>query len=395
MKYYLFVLTSALADFRRNKTRTILTSLGIMIGVFSVVMLMAIGLGLRSYLTQQFESLGTNTMYVMPGGITSGQDSGVRYTEQDAADFEDLPGVEFSIPYAELPTTATYGGKEFENASIISSAPQIFDAMGMELGEGRLFNTQDVDKRAKVAVIGVNVAEELYGTASNALDKQISFSGQRFKVIGLLKKTGVGFGNNSLDNYIVMPYKTGYAFANPDRKFMTVLVKAESEALVSQARFSITQELKKQYDEDDFEIMEQTDLLNTVNTIFGVVNAVLVAIAGISLVVGGIGIMNIMYVTVSERIKEIGIRRALGARKGDILSQFLFESTILSLFGGLMGLLLAFLIVLVVRAFFPAYIDAMTVGISLGVSSLIGIVFGVFPAKKAADLSPMEAIRYE
>lgn len=395
MKYYIFILKSAIADFRRNKTRTMLTSLGILIGVFSVVILIAIGLGLKLYLEQQFESLGSNTMYLMPGGMTSGQDSGIRFTEQDAAELERIPGVEFAIPYAELPTKASYGGKEYDEASLISSTPDAFGIFGMKIDNGRLFNQQDVDKRAKVAVIGLNVATELYGGKANALNKQINFSGQRFQVIGVLQPTGVGFGNNSLDNYIVIPYKTGYAFANPDRKFLTLVIKARSEELVSQVRFLVTQELKKEYEEDDFDILEQTDLLNTVNTIFGVVNAVLVSIAAISLVVGGIGIMNIMYVTVSERIKEIGIRRALGARKGDILYQFLFESTILSIFGGLLGLGLAFLVVLIVQQFFPAYIDAMSVALALGVSSLIGIVFGVFPAKKAADLSPIDAIRYE
>lgn len=395
MKYFFEVLKSSLSDFRRNKMRTFLTSLGILIGVLSVVLLMAVGLGLRKYIQQQFESLGANTIYVMPGGLTSGQDSGVRYTEQDAAEWERIPGIQYAIPYAELPTKASYGGKEYDEASVISSSYEIFEVMGMDIGIGRLFNQRDVDKRAKVAVVGKNVANELYGSAENALNKQLSFSGQRFKIIGVLAETGVGFGNSSLDNYIVIPYKTGYAFANPDRKFLTVVVKAENEDSVSQVRFLLAQELKKEYEEDDFDIVEQTELLNTVNTLFGVVNGVLIAIAGISLVVGGIGIMNIMYVTVSERIKEIGIRRALGARKSDILSQFLLESTILSVFGGLMGLLLAFLIVLVIQQFFPAYIDAASVSIALGVSTVIGIVFGVFPAKKAADLSPMEAIRYE
>ncbi len=395
MKYYYFILKSAIADFRRNKMRTLLTSLGIMIGVFSVVILMAIGLGLRQFLKQQFESLGANTIYVMPGGLTSGQDSGVRYTERDAADFKRIPGVQYSIPYAELPTQASYGGKEMDAASVISSSYEIFEIMGMDLDIGRLFNQQDLDKRAKVAVVGLNVAEELYGSAGNALNKQINFSGQRFQIIGILEKTGVGLGNNSLDNYIVIPYKTGYAFANPDRKFLTLVLKARNEGVVPQVRFLLAQELSKEYEEDDFDIIEQTDLLETVNTIFGVVNAVLVSIAAISLIVGGIGIMNIMYVTVSERIKEIGIRRALGARKGDILYQFLFESTILSVFGGVLGLALAGLVVLIVRQFFPAYIDLPSVALALGVSSVIGIVFGVFPAKKAADLSPIEAIRYE
>jgi putative ABC transport system permease protein len=395
MKYYLFILKSALADFRRNKMRTMLTSLGIMIGVFSVVLLIAIGLGLRKYIQQQFDSLGANTMFIMPGGLTSGQDSGVRFDEKDAARIKRIPGVAQAFPYAELPTNASYGGKEFDAASIISSDVNIFETMGLKISIGRLFNQQDLDKRAKVAVIGNNVAKELYGNSLNAVNKQINFSGQRYKIIGVLKISGTGFGNQSLDNYIVVPYKTAYSFANPDRKFLQLIVKARSEEVASQVKFLIKQEFLKDMEEDDFTILEQTDLLETVNTIFGVINSVLVSIAAISLLVGGIGIMNIMYVTVSERIKEIGIRRALGARRGDILYQFLFESTILSLFGGILGLGLAFVVVLIVQQFFPAYIDGLSVALALGVSSIIGIVFGVFPAKKAADLSPIDAIRYE
>jgi putative ABC transport system permease protein len=372
-----------------------LTSLGIMIGVFSVVLLIAIGLGLRKYIQQQFDSLGANTMFIMPGGLTSGQDSGVRFDEKDAARIKRIPGVAQAFPYAELPTNASYGGKEFDAASIISSDVNIFETMGLKISIGRLFNQQDLDKRAKVAVIGNNVAKELYGNSLNAVNKQINFSGQRYKIIGVLKISGTGFGNQSLDNYIVVPYKTAYSFANPDRKFLQLIVKARSEEVASQVKFLIKQEFLKDMEEDDFTILEQTDLLETVNTIFGVINSVLVSIAAISLLVGGIGIMNIMYVTVSERIKEIGIRRALGARRGDILYQFLFESTILSLFGGILGLGLAFVVVLIVQQFFPAYIDGLSVALALGVSSIIGIVFGVFPAKKAADLSPIDAIRYE
>ncbi len=173
------------------------------------------------------------------------------------------------------------------------------------------------------------------------------------------------------------------------------LGKAEAVEFLANLKDEIKKTLLKRYNVDDFTVSEASDLLNTVSSIFSVLNLVLVAIAAISLVVGGIGIMNIMYVSVTERIKEIGIRRAIGARKSDILSQFLSESVILSLFGGFLGLVLAWLIVLAVQGLFPAYIDSTSVILALGVSSAIGVVFGVFPAKKAADLSPIDAIRYE
>ena len=164
---------------------------------------------------------------------------------------------------------------------------------------------------------------------------------------------------------------------------------------MSEAKLAVTQALLKRYKADDFSVLEQTEILGAISSIFTILNTVLIAIAAISLVVGGIGIMNIMYVTVTERIKEIEVRRALGARRNDILFQFLIESVILSLFGGLLGLLLAGLIVFFIQRFFPAYINLESVLLALGVSSGIGIVFGVFPAKKAAELSPIEAIRYE
>lgn len=172
-------------------------------------------------------------------------------------------------------------------------------------------------------------------------------------------------------------------------------MKASSKEEIPQLKQDITDTLLKRYKADDFSILEPTDILNAIGSIFTMMNTVLVAIAAISLLVGGIGIMNIMYVTVTERIKEIGIRRAIGATRRDILYQFLIESVILSLFGGLSGLLLAYAIVLLIQRVFPAYINVETILLSLGVSSFIGILFGVFPAKKAADLSPIEAIRYE
>ena len=201
-------------------------------------------------------------------------------------------------------------------------------------------------------------------------------------------------GGPDFDTFSYVPYKAAYTF-NPDKKFFAFYIKARNEEVIEQTKQNIKDTLLKRYKEDDFSVLEQTEILDAVSSIFAMLNIVLVAIATISLVVGGIGIMNIMYVTVTERTGEIGIRRAIGARKKDILSQFILESVILSLLGGLLGLLVSFLIVLLIHNFFPAYIDLQSILIAIGVSSAIGIVFGVFPAKKAADLSPIDAIRYE
>jgi len=173
------------------------------------------------------------------------------------------------------------------------------------------------------------------------------------------------------------------------------MVKTENENYVPQVKEDIKKEFLKRYDEEEFSIVEPTELLTAITSIFSVLNLILVAIAAISLVVGGIGIMNIMYVTVSDRIKEIGIRRAIGARRSDILYQFLAEAVLLSSIGGLLGLGLAYLVVFLVKSVFPAYIDLISVILALGISSAIGITFGVFPARKAASLEPVEAIRYE
>lgn len=192
-----------------------------------------------------------------------------------------------------------------------------------------------------------------------------------------------------------MPYKTTFGSLNPNKSFFTIYLGVNSEENIELVKEKAEKILLKRYEEDDFSVTEQSEILSTVNQIFSIVNGVLIAIGSISLLVGGIGIMNIMYATVTERTKEIGIRRAIGATKSEILQQFLAESVVLSVLGGAMGLLLATLIVVIVRNFFPVAINVLAVVITFSVSSAIGIFFGVFPARRAANLSPIEAIRYE
>lgn len=402
MTRFLFILKSAIEDFRRNKVRTFLTSLGILIGVASVVLLMAFGLGLRKYIQDQFNSLGTNLLRIVPGQIlqngsfrtSAGTIGSIRFDEKDLTSLRRIKDAQYVIPVFTKTTTAS-SGHESATADLYASSADIFVALNLQAKYGHLFTKDDVDNRTKVAVIGPKIAAKVFGAEEAALGKNIKVDDQAFKVIGVLEaKGGGGFGGPDLDSFFYLPYKAAFVF-NPDKKFYAIIVKARDNASLDSVRDEINKQLTKRYKPDDFSVIKQEELLSAISSIFSVINTVLVAIATISLIVGGIGIMNIMYVSVVERIREIGIRRAIGATRGDILSQFLAESVILSLLGGLLGLLISYLVVLVIQRVFPAYIDLASILIAVGVSSAIGITFGFFPAKKAANLSPIEAIRYE
>ena len=399
MTYLLFILRSAFEDFYRNKLRTLLTSLGILIGVSSVVLLMSLGLGLKAYIKQQFESLGTNLIYIMPGNVTQsgmrGSVNGIKFDQRDLTTLKRLKNVSAILPFV-VKFTKISSNTNSGTYEIAASTASMFEVMNVEAEYGKLFEKSEVDKGSKVIVLGPKLAEKLFGSAQNAVGKIAKIEGQGYKIVGVAKsKGGGGLGMPSIDDHIYMPHTATISF-NPDKKFYAIYLKAESETAIPEIKLEAKKLLLKRYtNEDDFSVVEQTEILNTINSIFAILNLVLVAIAAISLVVGGVGIMNIMFVSVIERIREIGIRRAIGAQKKDILWQFLTEAVLLSGIGGVMGLLISFAVVLVLRTQFPAYIDLSTVLIALGVSSGVGIIFGVFPAKQAADLSPIEAIRYE
>src|SRR3989339_2275592 len=230
---------------------------------------------------------------------------------------------------------------------------------------------------------------------SEALKKKVSIDNVSFTIIVVKKrKGGGGFGGPDYDSYFFGPFTTGFIF-DPDKKFIRFAMKTDENISILTVKEEVKTQMLKRYKDDEFSIVEPTEILSVVNRIFEIMNIVLVAIASISLLVGGIGIMNIMYVTVSDKTKEVGIRRAIGARKNDILFQFIIESIALSIIGGALGLGLAYIGILFVQPYFPAYMDVTSVTLALGVSSAIGIIFGVLPARKAANLEPVEAIRYE
>lgn len=395
---YLHLAKAALEDFRRNKARTALTSLGIMIGVMSVVLLIALGLGLKNYIEGQFESMGANLVMVMPGsGFGSGGGfgagmvgAGAEFDEKDVNSISRVPGVKYSIPVF-FKSTGIESGAEKKPAYIMGVNESFFSLMNKEVIGGELFTKSDVAAGNKVGVLGNTIADDLFEKPEDAVGRTIRFENLRVKVIGVMEKSG----DNEMDRAAMIPFKTTYGSLNPDKTFWSIYIGVESKDDVGAVKDNVKETLLKKYNEDDFSVTEQSEILSTVNQIFTIINTILIAIGSISLLVGGIGIMNIMYATVTERTKEIGIRRAVGATQKDILLQFLTESLILSVFGGVMGLVLATIIVLIVRFFFPASINFFSVIITFIISSGIGIFFGVFPARRASRLTPIEAIRYQ
>lgn len=396
------LLRSAVEDFRRNKVRTALTSLGITIGVLSVVMLIALGLGLKNYIQGQFENLGTNLIFILPGSGFTGEGGGgaasfgpgfaggAKFDEKDVTSLRRVSGVSLVVPVF-MKSAVIESESEKQFGYIMGTNEEIFEVMNLQAEAGVKFTKADSDRRAKIGVLGNTIAKKLFDSPDAAIGKTIRLLEQRIKVAGVVEKTG----DNEIDTAVLIPYKTTFGGINPDKTFFTIYLGVDSEDDVETVRKEAEQVLLKRYKEDEFSVSEQSQILNTVNTIFNVINSVLIAIGSISLLVGGIGIMNIMYATVTERTKEVGIRRAVGATQRDILLQFLAESVLLSLFGGVMGLVIAALIVLLVRPFFPVSLNFLAVAIAILVSSGIGIFFGVFPARRAAKLAPIEAIRYE
>ncbi len=403
MNALLFIIQSAFQDFKRNKVRTALTSLGILIGVASVVLLTALGVGLKTYIQKQFESLGTNLIIIFPGKVIGDNGQfrqsestglGQTFDERDLRALERIKLLGEVAPVFTRTANASFGTKT-KVGDIFATTGNIFPLRNLNAVAGKVFTSGDVSKRSKIVVIGHTVAEGLFSSPSQAIGKNIKIDSQSYRIVGVLEsKGGGGLGGPDFDSYMYLPYTAGTSF-NPEKIFQYFYIKVDKESDIPEAKNKIDESFLKRYEDDDFSVVEQKEILNAVTSIFGVLNNILVMIGAISLIVGGIGIMNIMYVSVVERTKEIGIRRAIGATKRDILLQFLVESVLLSLLGGLGGILISYALTLAIYKYFPAQITMSSVATAFGVSSFVGIVFGVFPARKAANLSPIEAIRYE
>lgn len=400
------ILSLALQAVLLNKVRSFLTMLGVIIGVGSVVLLTSIGTGLQAYITEQFASLGTNTLYVVPGnpfgenGGFGGEQSFIEstrpvlkraYLEKILRNHRDLitDGTATGVGIAE----ARYS-QNTKRVTLYGVMASYQDIQSTEAEIGRWFTKAEESKADRVVVLGPDIAEELFGKV-DPVNKSIRLNGQTYTVLGVLEAMGGGFGGPSFDSYVYVPLESLFKYFDAEL-IDSFIFEVKSQDQIAAATTAIeTDLLKENLEDDDFSVFDQTQLLETINSILGVLTAGLGGIAAISLVVGGIGIMNIMLVSVTERTQEIGLRKALGATPSMILLQFLTEAALLSALGGAIGLAIAFMGALAIQGFFPAKITWQAVVLAFGVSTLVGLIFGVAPARRASKLSPIEALRYE
>lgn len=384
-----------------NKLRSALTMLGVVIGVASVILLISIGEGARNYISEQFAGLGTNLLIIQPGKVeTKGMLPPVSTTKKlTYDDAEVLKKRGYPIKLV-APLVIGTGTVKYQNRHrdipIIGVTPEFQEARNLRVEVGSFITDVDVKGERNICVLGRKVASELFGT-SNPLGRMVSINEARYRVVGLMEKKGVSLGTD-IDDIVFIPLKSAQTLFNTDRLFEIIVSIAASEE-IERGMNTVTQVLKKRHDgKEDFTITSQAAMLSTFQTILTSMTFVLAGIAGISLVVGGIGIMNIMLVSIKERTREIGIRKAVGATKKDILSQFLVEAVALSCIGGVIGIVIGGGISIIMTTIFPALptsVSLWSASLAFGFSAMVGVFFGVYPAKKAAELNPIEALRYE
>jgi putative ABC transport system permease protein len=387
-----------------NKLRSALTMLGIIIGNASVITMVGVGQGAQRYASEQFESLGPNVLFIIPGSEeaqNSTFDLPRNLTLEDAeAIASQVPTVEAVAPQLQSQQTITYRNRN-TNSTIIGTTPEFTTVRDFAVDQGRFFTDLDVQRHNRVVALGSDVARKLFGN-SDPLGQQIRIKNVSFEVIGVMESKGAFLGNNQ-DDAVMLPITTMSSRitgnTSPYGTEVTFIsVAANSEAVIDAALFQVTNLLRLRHkvtDEDDFTVRSQKDALEIVGNVTGALTLMLAAIAGISLFVGGIGIMNIMLVSVRERTQEIGLRKAIGASQQDILMQFMIEATILAAIGGILGTLIGSGGVTLIASVTPlkAGVSTTAIVLAVGVSGAIGLFFGVFPARQAAKLDPIVALR--
>jgi putative ABC transport system permease protein len=397
----------AIAALRANLMRSILTTLGIIIGVAAVVAVVSIVQGLQFTISNQLQGVGATFIIISPKtdrdipGMVARQ---VKLTYDDGKAVEDkVPGVKILTPTIFGRATLKYRDRKHTPAAVIGVNENWQDVNNHAVERGRFFSRIDLENRRKVVVIGEKVIEEL-NLGPQPLGKEIYVDTYPATIIGVMEKKGQSLGMN-VDDLAFVPFDSALAlFGRNAGDQIQLRLQADAPEHVEQVKDGITRLLRQRHrlpsdQPDDFEIQTQDEILNTVNTVLGTVTAVVGGVVGIALLVGGIGIMNIMLVSVTERTREIGVRKAVGARRQDVLIQFLIEAVTLSLIGGGIGLALGFglgaLVSKLIPGFPPAHVPLWAVALSFGFSAIVGIFFGIYPAAKASRLDPIEALRYE
>ena len=393
----------ALEAILSNKMRSGLTMLGVIIGVLAVILLVSIGEGARVYITKELTGLGTNLLIITPGKTTTSggfhppSAGTVRKLTYD--DAQALRRRAWLLTDA-VPIVLGTGRIKFRNLGrdtmVISTTPEFQRVRNLFIGIGSYVSQNDVDTKAKVVVLGTKVKEELFGD-QNALGQVVMLSDARYRVVGVMQKKGTSLGWD-VDDVIFIPVTSGQELFDTDSLF-EILASTPRAEDVDRAIAQIKNILIRRHaHKEDFSIQTQGAMLSTMDTILGVLTAVLGGIAGISLLVGGIGIMNIMLVSVRERTREIGIRKAIGARNSDIMAQFLIEAITLSGVGGVIGIILGVGIALLIPMFvtvLPTSVSLWSIVMAFSFSMAVGVFFGVYPARKASLQDPITALRYE
>ena len=388
------VLLSAINSIKINKLRAFLTMLGVVIGVFSVVSMLAFGVGIQNFITERFSSLGTNLLLVTPGRLNFRTDPASSFSANQL----EQKHVELIKRYAGsqivslTPSVRSSAKLEYKTNEYSGTMAGINEdgvqVSGFEVSSGRYFTAQEVKNKKRVGLIGVEAKEELFGDM-DPLGKTVKIDGDSYQIIGTIAEK-----NSTYDRGVTIPFTAAQETLQISN-VSSIAVKMKPNADVRKSKKFVEMAVLRDLDEDDFSVVSQTELLESFQSILRLLTAGLGVIAGISLLVGGIGIMNIMLVSVTERTREIGLRKAVGATPKNIALQFLSESVLISVTGGLIGILLAFVLTLGVKSFIDASVPLYAILIAFSFSVSVGVLFGTYPAVKAGKKDPIQALVYE
>jgi len=391
-----------------NKGRSGLTILGIVIGIASVIAMIAIGQGAQSSIESNIQSIGSNLILVMPGfqrgvgaQVSSGRGSAQTLTRADAdAIKKEVSLIKNIAPEISRRYQITAKGKN-TNTQVVGTVPEYSAVRNIQVETGNFLTDSQINSNAKVAVLGPTTKEDLFGADVNPIAQIIRINKIEFKIIGITKsKGGSGFSNQ--DDMIFVPLATAQRFLAGDNYVTTISVEAQDQQSMAAIQQQITNLMLERHNISnpqmaDFNVLNQSDIVAAATSVTGIFTILLASIAGISLLVGGIGIMNMMLTNVTERTREIGLRKAIGGKRRDISLQFLTESVMLTFLGGVFGIIFGWLLAFGVKSFFgiTTQISSSPIALAFGVSAGIGIIFGYYPARRAAKLNPIEALRYE